>query len=123
MHGCTLWKGAQPFFLEGQLRCAEAGSCTNLVTWQDGRCTPKFLASLPQTKQAISVSAGYGCATLAWLQEFQSDVLWAYDRAGTIMDLIVFALCGDIGKVTMSAQNATSWGYFDIHRREWESEQ
>ena len=122
MHGCVLWKGGQTFLYGRELQCLPVQSCTNLITWQDGRCTAEFVASLPKTCQHIPISAGYGCATLAWLQKFQPQTVSMFNRAGTIMDLIVCALCGNLDSVTMSAQNAASWGYLDVHDAEWEKE-
>ena len=129
MHGCVLWKSTESFLSEdGVLRVPDSrSSCSSLVTWQDGRCTPDFLSTLPKTHQPIQPSAGYGCATLAWLNQFRPDLIKQFDRAGTIMDLIVWVLCGhqqeEPGKrVVMSAQNATSWAFFDIAELKWESD-
>ena len=126
MHGCVLWRDEA-----GQLDPDDTlavlladGNCSNLVTWQDERCTQSFLSSLPKTRQRVSVSAGYGCATLAWLQQHQREVVERYHRAGTIMDFIVWRLSSSSSKraVIMSPQNATSWGYFDSRKRNWELE-
>jgi sedoheptulokinase len=135
MHGCVLWrsggKGFQVGIKDGILRVDDPSSCSSLITWQDGRCSPEFLSSLPKTGQPTPISTGYGCATLAWLKQFKPEIIDQFDRAGTIMDLIVWALCSghcmkeeeEMGKgVVMSAQNANSWGYFDIAMAEWELE-
>ena len=119
MHGCVLWKSTGVFFRDGRLHY-EQEACSSFVTWQDGRCTTDFLSSLPLTRLPIRISAGYGCATLAWLQKFQPEIVRKFDRAGTIMDLLACALCGDPANVVMSAQNAASWGYFDIDKMAWE---
>lgn len=121
MHGCVLWKSTDVFFRDGCLHY-EQEACSNFITWQDGRCSGDFLSSLPLTRLPIRISAGYGCATLAWLQRFQPEIVSKFDRAGTIMDLLVCALCEDPANVVMSAQNAASWGYFDIDRMTWEKE-
>ena len=121
MHGCVLWKSTGVFFRDGYLHY-EQEACSSFVTWQDGRCTTDFLSSLPLTRLPIRISAGYGCATLAWLQKFQPEIVRKFDRAGTIMDLLVCALCGDPANVVMSAQNAASWGYFDIDKMAWEKD-
>lgn len=124
MHGCVLWNSnCAHLFNEGML-CTELteSMCTNLITWQDSRCDPSFLSSLPKLTPLTKppVSAGYGCATLAWLQSHNSEVLSRYDRAGTIMDMVVCALCsGGHGDVVMSSQNAVSWGYFDQSSMQW----
>ena len=119
MHGCVLWKDAEPFLLRdvGALSVPDDGSCSPLVTWQDKRCTESFLASLPRAGASVPVSAGYGCATLAWLQLHSPDELRKYNKAGTIMDLLVWSLCGEL---KMSDQNATSWGYYDPLSKQWE---
>ena len=121
MHGCVLWKSTGVFFRDGCLHY-EQEACSSFVTWQDGRCTTDFLSSLPLTRLPIRISAGYGCATLAWLQKFQPEIARKFDRAGTIMDLLVCGLCGDPANVVMSAQNAASWGYFDIEKMAWEKD-
>lgn len=133
MHGCVLWRNGKAFIginLDGTLKVDDplSSSCSSLITWQDGRCSPEFLSSLPKTNQPTPVSTGYGCATLAWLKRFKADLIEGFDRAGTIMDLVVCTLCSghcleEMGKeVVMSAQNANSWGYFDITKTEWEFE-
>lgn len=45
----------------------EPRAVSHLVTWQDGRCSSKFLASLPQPESHLSVATGFGCATIFWL--------------------------------------------------------
>jgi len=40
---------------------------SSLYTWQDSRCTPEFLAELPQPRAGSVLHSGYGCATLFWL--------------------------------------------------------
>lgn len=45
----------------------EPRAVSHLVTWQDGRCSSEFLASLPQPKSHLSVATGFGCATIFWL--------------------------------------------------------
>lgn len=125
MHGCILWNDGVKRLGEAEDLALVPGSCSHLVTWQDGRCSGDFLSSLPATRQPVAVSAGYGCATLAWLQRHQPRVLEGFTRAGTIMDLVVWLLCSQeetsSARVLMSAQNATSWGYFDIKKMQWET--
>lgn len=138
MHGCVLWKDEIiPELLKkrslSSSSAAESVSstcCSNLITWQDGRCSQDFLASLPATQQRTAVSAGYGCATLAWLRHYQPEVIRHFTRAGTIMDLVSWVLCSfrrdeggtesQPGPVVMSSQNAVSWGYFDTKEMQWE---
>lgn len=45
----------------------EPRAVSHLVTWQDGRCSSSFLASLPQPESHLSVATGFGCATIFWL--------------------------------------------------------
>ena len=127
MHGCGLWKSGEAFLNKDRtLKGDSLSLCSTLITWQDGRCSPQFLSSLPKTSQPIQLSTGYGCATLAWLKQFKPDFIEQFDRAGTIMDLVVWVLCGhhleEEKDTVMSAQNATSWGYFDITELKWEWE-
>lgn len=120
MHGCMLWKDSlQPLTCDFS---ASTELCSNLITWQDSRCSAEFLSSLPPTQQSIQVSAGYGCATLAWLQKHRPHIIQQFNRAGTIMDFVVWAL-SSAGKemgVVMSSQNAAFWGYFDTDKMAWE---
>lgn len=123
MHGCILWKDEAGHLDPNDTTMALAnGNCSNLVTWQDERCTQSFLSSLPKTRQPVSVSPGYGCATLAWLQQYQKETVEGFSRAGTIMDFVVWRLCStpEQPAVVMSPQNATSWGYFDARKMQWE---
>ena len=117
MHGCVLWKGdhlhPDSFTVHNET--------TNLITWQDGRCTEEFLHTLPKTTQYTKLSTGYGCASLAWLQSHRPSLLAQYDTAGTIMDLFVCKLCG-LPKPVMTTHNANSWGYFDLQSNQWELE-
>lgn len=129
MHGCVLWdsKSETGCLGNGQFGFTESQGYSHFFTWQDGRCSEDFLSSLPKSSQKIPISSGYGCGTLAWLYRFQPERLASYDRAGTIMDLIVWSMCcepdrGSKGRVLMSAQNAASWGYFDVSRMCWEVE-
>lgn len=52
---------------EGTSPVFEPGAVSHLVTWQDGRCSSGFLASLPQPESHLSVASGFGCATIFWL--------------------------------------------------------
>lgn len=45
----------------------EPQQVSHLITWQDGRCTNSFLASLPQPESHLSVATGFGSATIYWL--------------------------------------------------------
>lgn len=39
---------------------------SQLITWQDGRCSTTFLSSLPKPDSHLSVATGFGCATIFW---------------------------------------------------------
>ena len=118
MHGCVLWKQDQIQLANTHICIADNDrSCSNLITWQDSRCSEEFLATLPQT--STRVCTGYGCATLYWLLRHQPDELLSFTHAGTIMDLIVWVVCGSVD-VVMSDQNAASWGYYNRVSGTWE---
>ena len=121
MHGIVLWKG-KPWRRnqEGIIEVVpDAHSC--LYTWQDSRCTGDFLASLPKPKSHLRLATGHGCATLFWLQRHRPEYVKRFDRAGTVMDFVVAALC-DLDAPVMSVQNAASWGYFDTIQNAWNTE-
>lgn len=145
MHGCVLWKAVKDSRLEsnstgrdnqsGQVvRCTDgmplfvshgklqlSGTVSNLYTWQDGRCSEEFLASLPVSAGPIPLSTGFGCATLAWLKVYMPEVLAKYNMAGTVMDFITCGLTGLYGP-KMSTHNAVSWGYYDPHHMMWDKQ-
>ncbi|XP_037666556.1 transient receptor potential cation channel subfamily V member 1 isoform X4 [Choloepus didactylus] len=120
MHGVVFWKkgkgcewtegGAAPVF--------EPRAVSQLVTWQDGRCSSRFLASLPLPESHFSVATGFGCATIFWLLKNSPEFLKSYDAAGTIHDYVVAMLCG-LQRPLMSDQNAVSWGYFNTQSQRW----
>ncbi|XP_055223133.2 sedoheptulokinase isoform X1 [Gorilla gorilla gorilla] len=99
----------------------EPRAVSHLVTWQDGRCSSEFLASLPQPKSHLSVATGFGCATIFWLLKYRPEFLKSYDAAGTIHDYVVAMLCG-LPRPLMSDQNAASWGYFNTQSQSWNIE-
>ncbi|MBV99308.1 Sedoheptulokinase, partial [Eschrichtius robustus] len=112
---CCEWTkaGAAPVF--------EPRAVSHLVTWQDGRCGSKFLASLPRPESHLSVATGFGCATIFWLLKNSPEFLKSYDAAGTIQDYVVAMLCG-LTRPLMSDQNAASWGYFNTRSQSWNLE-
>lgn len=134
MHGCVLWKSGRGNQSGQALGCANAtplrvshgklqfsGAVSNLYTWQDGRCSQEFLASLPVSAGPIPLSTGYGCATLAWLKANMPEVLARYNVAGTVMDFITCGLTG-LHKPKLSTHNAVSWGYYDTHHMVWDKQ-
>ena len=78
MHGVMYWSSKSP-----------ESVCSRLITWQDRRCSAGFLSSLPPSSP-YALSAGYGCATTAWLAREgpEKGFLDAFDRAGNVMDFV-----------------------------------
>ncbi|KAG3270168.1 sedoheptulokinase isoform X1 [Ictidomys tridecemlineatus] len=123
MHGVVFWKTGQGcVWTEGEAAPVfKPRAVSYLVTWQDGRCSSEFLASLPQPESHLSVATGFGCATIFWLLKNSPDFLKSYDAAGTIQDYVVAMLCG-LPRPLMSDQNAASWGYFNTQGQSWNLE-
>uniref|UniRef100_A0A8D0T919 Sedoheptulokinase n=2 Tax=Sus scrofa TaxID=9823 RepID=A0A8D0T919_PIG len=123
MHGVVFWKTGQgcEWTEGGAAPVFEPRAVSHLVTWQDGRCSSKFLASLPQPESHLSVATGFGCATIFWLLKNSPEFLKSYDAAGTIHDYVVAMLCG-LTRPLMSDQNAASWGYFNTGSQSWNLE-
>lgn len=116
MHGCLLWKEQTSLAMAWG---TPSNNVSNLITWEDRRCTNEFLSTLPPTHTNVPISTGFGCASLFWLKRNHLSLLERYDCAGTIMDFIVCLLC-QMDKPLMSSQNAVSWGYFDVDNMTWE---
>lgn len=73
--GCEWTEGgAAPLF--------KPGTVSHLVTWQDGRCSSGFLASLPQPESHLSVATGFGCAVIFWLLKNRYGQLFFESGAG-----------------------------------------
>ncbi|XP_020031998.2 sedoheptulokinase [Castor canadensis] len=123
MHGVVFWKTCQgcEWMDRGAAPVFEPRDVSHLVTWQDGRCSSGFLASLPQPVSHLSVATGFGCATIFWLLKNSPEFLKSYDAAGTIQDYVVAMLCG-LERPLMSDQNAASWGYFNTQNQTWNLE-
>ncbi|XP_028390420.1 sedoheptulokinase [Phyllostomus discolor] len=123
MHGVLFWKTGQgcEWTEGGTAPVFKPRAVSHLVTWQDGRCSSGFLASLPQPESHLSVATGFGCATIFWLLKNSPGFLESYDAAGTIHDYVVAMLCG-LPKPVMSDQNAASWGYFNTQSQSWNLE-
>ncbi|NXM27835.1 SHPK Sedoheptulokinase, partial [Oxyruncus cristatus] len=123
MHGVVFWKSDKGCrWTECDTGPAfEPQDVSHLVTWQDGRCSPTFLSSLPLPQSHVSLATGFGCATVFWYLKKSPDFLKAYDAAGTIQDYVVAMLC-DLKKPLMSVQNAASWGYFNSRRKSWNTD-
>ncbi|XP_030818835.1 sedoheptulokinase [Camarhynchus parvulus] len=123
MHGVVFWKSDKgcKWSESGPGPAFEADKVSHLVTWQDGRCSPTFLTSLPLPQSHVSLATGFGCATVFWYSKNSPDFLKAYDAAGTIQDYVVAMLC-DLKKPLMSVQNAASWGYFNCRNKSWNTD-
>lgn len=120
MHGIIFWKKGNGWVRNSYGRF-ETGTASHLFTWQDCRCTPDFLGSLPEPRSHLKIASGHGCCTLLWLMRNQPDFLGDYDCAGTIQDFVVAMLCG-LEKPVMSVHNAASWGYFDTVEKTWNTD-
>ncbi|OCT91148.1 hypothetical protein XELAEV_18014204mg [Xenopus laevis] len=123
MHGVMFWKTNQGchWINSGNLRVFEPRETSYLITWEDGRCSMDFLASLPQPQSHLSLATGFGCATIFWYLKNRPDFLDSYDAAGTIQDYVVAMLCG-LQRPQMSVHNAASWGYFNARSKTWNTD-
>lgn len=89
-----------------------------LYTWQDTRCKPEFLETLPKPDSHLQCYSGYGCATLLWMLKYKPGKLKNFTCSATVQDFVVAMLC-DLDYPITSDQNAASWGYFNTERNEW----
>ena len=99
MHGVVFWKDGEAWsrwvnsfqgcwFTLSVIRNAKdqlvvdttGGGVSSLYTWQDGRCDPGFLASLPRPCSHLGLSTGYGCATMFWLLRNRPEYIQKFDR-------------------------------------------
>ncbi|XP_013930709.1 PREDICTED: sedoheptulokinase [Thamnophis sirtalis] len=69
MHGVMFWEAGKgsTWTESGGRWTFRPDKVSHLITWQDGRCSPHFLSSLPAPRSHLSVASGYGCATVFWL--------------------------------------------------------
>ncbi|XP_008426303.1 sedoheptulokinase [Poecilia reticulata] len=117
MHGVLLWKAKSGCdWSNGNYFTPRDTS--QLVTWQDGRCSSDFLSSLPKPESHLGVSTGFGCATIFWYMKHRPQFLEDFSVAGTIQDYVVSMLCGLDSCVT-TPQNAASWGFFNTASSQW----
>ena len=124
MHGLLLWQRGKSWRrIDDQTRHIELGNLSHLYTWQDRRCSPQFLSSLPKPDSSLRVASGYGCVTYLWLLQNQCHYLAEkqFDCAGTVMDFVVAAIC-DLEQPVTSDQLAASFGYFNVQSRKWNDE-
>ncbi|CAK1555611.1 unnamed protein product [Leptosia nina] len=122
MHGVVLWKNGawEKIEKDGVINRFEAirENMSALYTWQDVRCKPDFLDSLPEPDSHLKCYSGYGCATLLWMLKYKPEKLKNFNCSATVQDFVVSMLC-DLESPIMSDQNAASWGYFNTEKNEW----
>ncbi|KAG7515183.1 sedoheptulokinase [Solea senegalensis] len=116
MHGVLLWKAQSCDWSSGDFFTTRDTS--QLITWQDGRCSSDFLTSLPKPDSHLSVATGFGCATIFWYMKHRPEFLEDFTVAGTIQDYVVSVLCG-LDRCVMTPQNAASWGFFNTTTNQW----
>ena len=80
MHGVMLWKAGVAWSRNAREQLVVGTEISSLYTWQDGRCDPDFLTSLPLPCSHLGLSTGYGCATIFWLLKYKKDFLHKFDR-------------------------------------------
>jgi len=112
MHGVVYWRQADAWNRNSKDQVEVGGGVSSLYTWQDGRCSPEYLSTLPKPVSNLALNSGYGCATTFWHLHNNPEFLKRYDRFGTVMDLIVSMIL-DLDEPVMTDQNAGSFGYFD----------
>ncbi|XP_067296190.1 sedoheptulokinase isoform X2 [Pseudorasbora parva] len=118
MHGIVFWKsrsGSACLSKEESIRLIPK-DFSQLITWQDGRCSTDFLSSLPKPDSHLSLATGFGCATIFW-----PEFLSGFSDAGTIQDYVV-SMLGGLDKCVMTGQNAASWGYFNTTSNQWNTQ-
>ncbi|KAG1937304.1 sedoheptulokinase [Pimephales promelas] len=124
MHGIVLWKsksGCEWLSKDEIIRFIPKEDISQLITWQDGRCSADFLSSLPKPDSHLSVATGYGCATIFWYMKHRPEFLSDFSDAGTIQDYVV-SMLGGLDKCVMTGQNAASWGYFNTTTNQWNTQ-
>lgn len=127
MHGVMLWKCSEDSLpwekadVESSRYDVIPERVSSLYTWQDTRCDPDFLSTLPSPDSHLKPSSGYGCSTLFWMSRNRPEKLEKFNCAGTVQDFAVAVLC-NLQKPVMSVQNAASWGYFNTVKKEWNKE-
>ncbi|KAA0717340.1 Sedoheptulokinase [Triplophysa tibetana] len=120
MHGILLWKSKTgcEWLKEDAVTRYIPKDVSQLITWQDGRCSTTFLSSLPKPDSHLSVATGFGCATIFWYMKHRPEFLSDFTVAGTIQDYVASMLCC-LDNCVMTGQNAASWGYFNTTTNRW----
>ncbi|XP_068601040.1 sedoheptulokinase [Brachionichthys hirsutus] len=120
MHGVLFWRGRAGCDWSNGDSFTPRGA-SQLITWQDGRCSSDFLLSLPKPESHLNVATGFGCATILWYTRHRPGFLVDFTVAGTIQDYVVSMLCG-LDWCAMTPQNAASWGFFNTSSNQWNTE-
>ncbi|KAF7272156.1 sedoheptulokinase-like isoform X2 [Rhynchophorus ferrugineus] len=128
MHGIMFWRNDEnqkAWEIVGKEKSVRFDIVKNrvsaLYTWQDNRCDPAFLSSLPEPQSHLGLASGFGCCTLFWMVRNKPEKLKKYNCAATITDFAVSILC-NLSKPVMSNQCAASWGYFNCKTNSWNTE-
>ncbi|XP_034538788.1 sedoheptulokinase [Notolabrus celidotus] len=120
MHGVLFWKANNGCDWSNRDSFTPRNT-SQLITWEDGRCSSHFLSSLPQPDSHLSVATGFGCATIFWYMNHRPEFLEDFTVAGTIQDYVVSMLCG-LDICVMTPQNAASWGFFNTSSNQWNTD-
>eukprot|EP00644_Phytophthora_capsici_P010020 jgi/Phyca11/511592/fgenesh2_kg.PHYCAscaffold_90_\ len=143
MHGIVWWcSRAVHEAAERLLKSGENGmqddddtyepAWSELITWQDQRCTPAFLSDcrkkIARTKTAgnapspSQIAAGYGLASFAHTLENSPRTLVGMDACGTIHDFVAFILCGHTlpSETSIDTTDAHSWGGLNLETQTWD---
>ncbi|XP_072944814.1 sedoheptulokinase-like [Epargyreus clarus] len=125
MHGVVLWRNGawEKIEKDGVVIRFEATreNMSALYTWQDTRCKPEFLESLPKPDSHLNCYSGYGVATLIWMLKHKPEKLRNFNYSATVQDFVVAMLCNLDMPIT-SDQNAASWGYFNTEKNDWNTD-
>uniref|UniRef100_A0A0N5A2Q7 FGGY_N domain-containing protein n=1 Tax=Parastrongyloides trichosuri TaxID=131310 RepID=A0A0N5A2Q7_PARTI len=111
MHGIMLWDSNISRDLE---------ICSNLITWMDGRCDDNFIKNIYSGNYIVS--KGFGFVSLLWLVKNNFNYVKSFNRCGTIMDFVCCYLSNDFNNVSVTDQNAYSWGFFNRDKNEFDKE-
>ncbi|EQC34392.1 hypothetical protein SDRG_08162 [Saprolegnia diclina VS20] len=133
MHGIVWWSAAEvPSAATHFADAPHPLPWSELITWQDTRCSRPFLDTLQQRRAALAgpeasspspLASGYGVATYAHVLAHAPATLERFDTCGTIMDLVAFVLAGlsSPAHASMDTTNAFSWGGFDLATLSWDA--
>jgi sedoheptulokinase len=107
MHGVLLWSDRHT-------------QTSALINWQDRRASETgFLPRVQSRCEDVGLRDGYGSVSLAWLAEYDPELLRTFNRASTIHDFLVARCCGLTFPLT-DATDAASWGMFRVIERCWD---